>query len=205
MHINQIYVCKAEGERNWGGWWLLAHDSSVLLKTCDCDCVDPGVPYRPCLVSGERARGWTQGLSSGHLTGSQIRGAQLAPHAWLAHDPEGWDPCLGHVQSCDPLTNWWECDSHGLMKQPQLQLQTTVPRCAMLILVPSDKGNFCDAFSTEMSFKLSARFSSKNVLKMENVPSKSSVYYVSHSWICSSQPEVNYHCIRCCFSVFFFF
>lgn len=92
-----------------------AYNHSVLLKTCDCDCVNPEVPYRPCLVSVKRAGGSTQGLSSGHLTGSQIRGAQLAPHAWMAHDPGGRDPCLGHVRSCDPLTNWWEGDSHVLV------------------------------------------------------------------------------------------
>lgn len=87
---------------------------TVLLKTCDCDCVNPGVSHRVRLVSVVQVRGSTQGLSSGNLTGSQIIGAQLAPHAWLAHDPAGQDLCLGHVQSCDPLTNWLEDDSHAL-------------------------------------------------------------------------------------------
>lgn len=112
--------------------------SSVLLKTCDCDCVNPGVPYRLCLVSVERARGSTQRLSSGHLTGSQIRGAQLAPHAWLAHDPAGQDPCLGHVQSCDPLTNWWESDSHvtAASASPSNSSSTVCN-----VVVPSDQMN----------------------------------------------------------------
>lgn len=86
---------------------------SVLLKTRDRDCVNPAVPHRLSLVSPQRATGQTQGLGLGHLTGRQIRGAQLAPHAWLAHDPAGRDPCLGHVQSCDPLTDWWVGDSHA--------------------------------------------------------------------------------------------
>lgn len=110
--------------------------STVLLETCDCDCVDPGVPHRLSLVTVKQARGSTQGLRSGHLTGSQIRGAQLAPHAWLAHDPEGQDPCLGHVQSCDPLTNWWEGDSHVLMKQQLLHLQTAVQMLAGVTYSP---------------------------------------------------------------------
>lgn len=105
----------ADQDKESGRNWVVdvsvhAYYSSILVTTCDC--VNPGVPYRLCLVSVKRARSWTQGLSSGHLTRSQIGGAQLAPHAWLAHDPEGRDPCLGHVQSCDPLTNWWKYDSH---------------------------------------------------------------------------------------------
>lgn len=111
-----IYVKQINRGEKGRNWRLVvsvqAYYISVLLKTCDC--VDLGVPCRLCLVSVERARGSTQGLSSGHLTGRQIRGAQLAPHAWLAHDPGGQDPCLGHVQSCDPLTKWWEGDSHAL-------------------------------------------------------------------------------------------
>lgn len=142
-----------EGERNWRVVVSFqAFCGSVLPKTCDC--VNPGVPYRLRLVSVERARGWTQGLGSGHLTGSQIRGARLAPHAWLAHDPEGRDPCLGHVQSYDPLTNWWERDSCVLLKQHQLHLQTSVPQFAVLTCSPVRSDDPNDMFNLKMTFDL---------------------------------------------------
>lgn len=56
--------------------------------------LDPEVPLQgPSCFSGVSVQGgcwgWAEGLGSGHLTGSQIRGAQLAPHAWLAPDPGG--------------------------------------------------------------------------------------------------------------------
>lgn len=72
-----------------------AHCITVVLKTCDRDCVNPAVPRRLRLVSLQPARGQTQGLGSGHLTGRQIRGAQLAPHAWLAPWPCGARPLSG--------------------------------------------------------------------------------------------------------------
>lgn len=152
-NILQIFNCqiKRRGRR----WRLLVlsvqvYYSSVLLKTCDY--VNPRVPYRLCLVSEERARGSTQGLSSGHLTSRQIRGTQLAPHAWLAHDPAGWDLCVWVMYS--PVTH---LPSDGRvtiirwhMKEHQIQCHTAVP----LLEIPPSQMNWLTFWLTYYYYQI---------------------------------------------------
>lgn len=60
-----------------------------------------------CSQPGAKLRGSAQASSLGDK--SEELSWHLMPD-W-SHDPAGRDPCLGHVQSCDPLTKWWLGDS----------------------------------------------------------------------------------------------
>lgn len=77
-------------------WWRLGEprgSSDCAL----CRCSQPGA----------KLRGSAQATSLRDK--SEALGWHLMPD-W-PHDPAGWDLCLGHVQSCDPLPKWWLGDS----------------------------------------------------------------------------------------------
>lgn len=108
---SNIWVWRRKKRRQWR---LAVSLSGRLSRWGHVTAWTPGFLTGRVLCQKSGPGAWLKGPCSGHLTGSQIRGTQLAPHAWLAHDPAGRDPCVGHVQSCDPLTIWREGDSHLL-------------------------------------------------------------------------------------------
>lgn len=116
----QFFKLIWEKNRESGRKWRIvvsvqAFYSSVLPKTCDCDCVNPGVPHRLCLVSVEEARGSTQGLSSGHLTGWSNQRRSVGTSCLTGPWPWGARPMSGSCTVLWPtyqLMGMWQSCSH---------------------------------------------------------------------------------------------
>lgn len=112
---NTMLVDVRETEEDWG----VRGVSPSILPQCPAEdmwlwlCEPWGsLQTMPCVSkTSQGLDSWAQ-LRPPNWESNQKR--SVGTSCWMAHDPAGWDPCLGHVQSCDPLTNWWEGDSHIL-------------------------------------------------------------------------------------------
>lgn len=204
--MHTVYLVRKEqrGKEKVKGQWchsitLQQHPASVMWL-----CEPWGASHSGCL-------GWCQQSEPG----AQLRGSAQVTSLGDKSEALGWhrmpdwpvtlggrDPCLGHAQPHDPLTSWWECDSHVQRKQ-QRHLQTAAPPFAQWTyrLIRSDGLN--DVFDTKMGFNLTPYFLFLFSYSLSLLTK--SIFFKHFFTIKRSAGQFALHCLKCSYAQRFHF